>query len=129
MERRRASRWRDQADFRPVDLFDAGPSGYDAMFSLEPGAGDGSRNGFLQNPSSADHRLEPDLRHRDPSWQGRTGQGVGGAVPGFARFIREGYVRYASHASAFYVVYPVPRLGPRGAAAGCREAYPSPSVS
>jgi len=30
-----------QADFRPVDLFDAGPAGYDAMFSLEPGAGDG----------------------------------------------------------------------------------------
>src|SRR6185437_13815344 len=30
-----------QADFRPVDLFDAGQSGYDAVFSLEPGAGDG----------------------------------------------------------------------------------------
>jgi hypothetical protein len=32
---------RYQADFRPVDLFDAGPAGYDAVFSLEPGAGDG----------------------------------------------------------------------------------------
>ena len=32
---------RYQADFRPVDLFDAGPSGYDAVFSLDPGAGDG----------------------------------------------------------------------------------------
>src|SRR6201996_2265959 len=30
-----------QADFRPAELFDAGPAGYDAMFSLEPGAGDG----------------------------------------------------------------------------------------
>src|SRR6201986_1141238 len=30
-----------QADFRPVDLFDAGQAGYDAVFSLEPGAGDG----------------------------------------------------------------------------------------
>ena len=30
-----------QADFRPVDLFDAGPAGYDAVFSLEPGAGSG----------------------------------------------------------------------------------------
>ncbi|HEX9451420.1 MAG TPA: hypothetical protein VF934_08420, partial [Burkholderiales bacterium] len=30
---------RYQADFRPADLFDAGPSGYDAVFSLEPGAG------------------------------------------------------------------------------------------
>src|SRR5207248_3355152 len=32
---------RYQADFRPVDLFDAGPAGYDAVFSLEPGAGSG----------------------------------------------------------------------------------------
>src|SRR5476649_1487672 len=29
-----------QAEFRPAELFDAGPAGYDAMFSLEPGAGD-----------------------------------------------------------------------------------------
>ena len=32
---------RYQADFRLADLFDAGPSGYDAVFSLEPGAGTG----------------------------------------------------------------------------------------
>ena len=32
---------RYQADFSPADLFDAGPSGYDAVFSLEPGAGGG----------------------------------------------------------------------------------------
>src|SRR3984885_973037 len=30
---------RHQADFRPAELFDAGAAGYDAMFSLEPGAG------------------------------------------------------------------------------------------
>ena len=30
-----------QADFRPADLFDAGPAGYDAVFSLEPGTVDG----------------------------------------------------------------------------------------
>ena len=30
-----------QADFRRADLFDAGPAGYDAVFSLEPGAGEG----------------------------------------------------------------------------------------
>src|SRR5690242_11824993 len=34
---------RYQADFRPVDLFEAGPAGYDAVFSLEPGAGSGDR--------------------------------------------------------------------------------------
>jgi hypothetical protein len=32
---------RYQADFRPADLFDAGPAGYNAVFSLERGAGDG----------------------------------------------------------------------------------------
>src|SRR5260221_11828926 len=32
---------RYQATFRPVDLFDAGSAGYDAVFSLEPGAGAG----------------------------------------------------------------------------------------
>jgi hypothetical protein len=32
---------RYQADFRPADLFHAGPSGYDAVFSLLPGAGAG----------------------------------------------------------------------------------------
>src|ERR1700757_844168 len=32
---------RYQADFRPVDMFEAGPAGYDAVFSLEPGAGSG----------------------------------------------------------------------------------------
>src|SRR5438874_524356 len=32
---------RYQADFRPVDIFHAGLSGYDATFSLALGAGDG----------------------------------------------------------------------------------------
>jgi hypothetical protein len=32
---------RYQAGFRPADLFHAGAAGYDAMFALEPGAGDG----------------------------------------------------------------------------------------
>src|SRR4029078_5844222 len=32
---------RYQADFNPVDMFDAGPAGYSASFSLEPCAGGG----------------------------------------------------------------------------------------
>ena len=32
---------RYQADFNPADMFDAGPAGYSAAFSFEPGAGDG----------------------------------------------------------------------------------------
>ena len=53
---------RYQADFRPVDLFDAGPAGYDAMFSLEPGAGDGMpQRIFAKAGRGANHRLDPDL--------------------------------------------------------------------
>uniref|UniRef100_UPI001954262C hypothetical protein n=1 Tax=Stenotrophomonas maltophilia TaxID=40324 RepID=UPI001954262C len=32
---------RFQSDFNPVDMFDAGPAGYSAVFALDPGAGDG----------------------------------------------------------------------------------------
>ena len=39
-----------QADFRPAELFDAGPAGYDAMFSLEPGAGDGMPQRVFAKP-------------------------------------------------------------------------------
>ena len=41
---------RYQADFRPVDVFDAGPSGYDAVFSLEPGAGAGMPQRTFSKP-------------------------------------------------------------------------------
>jgi hypothetical protein len=41
---------RFQADFRPVDLFDAGPAGYDAIFSLEPGAGEGMPSRTFAKP-------------------------------------------------------------------------------
>ena len=41
---------RYQADFRPVDLFDTGPSGYDAVFSLDPGAGDGVQQRTFAKP-------------------------------------------------------------------------------
>ena len=40
-----------QADFRPADMFDAGPAGYDAVFSLEPGAGAACRSGPLPGRS------------------------------------------------------------------------------
>ncbi len=35
---------RYQSDFRPVDFFDAGPAGYDAVFSLDPGPSRDYRN-------------------------------------------------------------------------------------
>ena len=73
---------RYQADFRPVDLFDAGPAGYDAMFSLA--ARRRRRHAatdFRQTRRGADHRLDPDLRRqRSPRRQGRAGQGAVSAI-------------------------------------------------
>ena len=39
-----------QADFRPAEMFDAGPAGYDAVFSLEPGEGDGLPQRIFAKP-------------------------------------------------------------------------------
>ena len=41
---------RYQSDFRAADMFDAGPAGYDAVFSLEPGAGDGMPQRIFAKP-------------------------------------------------------------------------------
>ena len=41
---------RYQADFNPVDMFDAGPAGYSATFSFEPGAGDGMPSRVFARP-------------------------------------------------------------------------------
>ena len=74
---------RYQADFRPADLFHAGPAGYDAVFSLEPGAGEGMpQRTFAQPVEVQIIRLDPDLRPQRSAWrQGRTGQGAGRAIP------------------------------------------------
>ena len=88
---------RFQADFRPVDLFDAGPSGYDAVFSLEPGAGSGMPQRTFAKPVEVQitgSLLTYDIA--DP--QGGKGEPVkslAAQYPDLRRFIREGYVRYA----------------------------------
>ena len=75
---------RHQADFRPADLFYAGPAGYDAQFSLEPGAGDDMPSRTFARPVEVQITgsiLTYDLA--DPAGrQGRTGQGAGGAISG-----------------------------------------------
>jgi len=53
---------RYQADFRSVDLFDAGPAGYDAVFSLEPGAGTGLPQRTFARPVEASN-CEPCHKH------------------------------------------------------------------
>ena len=119
---------RFQADFRPADLFDAGPAGYDAVFSLEPGAGDGMPRRTFARPVEVQitgSSLIYDIS--DPlGGKGEPVKSLTEEFPDLRRFIREGYVRYAfTRFGAPYVVSiqcldSVPR--PRRLA--CREAYP-----
>ena len=88
---------RFQADFRPVDMFDAGPAGYDAVFSLEPGAGDDMPQRIFAKPVEVQitgSLLTYDLN--DPlGGKGEPVKSLAAQYPDLRRFIREGYVRYA----------------------------------
>ena len=86
-----------QADFRPVDLFDAGPAGYDAMFSLEPGAGDGMPQRSFTKPVEVQITgsiLTYDIND-SLGGKGEPVKSLAAQFPDLRRFIREGYVRYA----------------------------------
>jgi len=117
-----------QADFRPVDLFDAGPAGYDAVFSLEPGAGDGMPQRTFAKPVEVQITgsiLIYDIN--DPlGGKGEPVKALAAQFPDLRRFIREGYVRYAfTRFGAPYVVS-IQCLDstPRARRLACREAYP-----
>lgn len=119
---------RYQADFRPVDLFEAGPAGYDAVFSLEPGAGSGLPPRTYANPIEVQitgSLLTYDIA--DP--QGGKGEPVkslAAQYPDLRRFIREGYVRYAFTRFGVPYVVSIQCLdsAPRARRLACREAYP-----
>jgi hypothetical protein len=119
---------RYQADFRPVDLFDAGPAGYDAVFSLEPGAGFGLPSRTFARPIEVQitgSLLTYDIA--DP--QGGKGEPVkalAAQYPDMRRFIREGYVRYAFTRFGVPYVVSIQCLdsAPRARRLACREAYP-----
>jgi len=119
---------RYQADFRPVDLFDAGPAGYDAVFSLEPGAGSGLPSRTFAKPIEVQitgSLLTYDIA--DP--QGGKGEPVkslSAQFPDMRRFIREGYVRYAFTRFGVPYVVSIQCLdsAPRARRLACREAYP-----
>ena len=119
---------RYQADFRPVDLFDAGPAGYDAVFSLEPGAGSGLPPRTFAKPVEVQitgSLLTYDIA--DP--QGGKGEPVkslAAQYPDMRRFIREGYVRYAFTRFGVPYVVSIQCLdsAPKARRLACREAYP-----
>ena len=117
-----------QADFRPVDLFDAGQAGYDAVFSLEPGAGDGLPQRSFIKPVEVQITgsiLTYDIN--DPlGGKGEPVKALQAQFPDLRRFIREGYVRYAFTRFGVPYVVSIQCLDsvPRERRLACREAYP-----
>ena len=117
-----------QADFRPVDLFDAGPAGYDAVFSLEPGAGAGLPPRIFAGPIEVQitgSLLTYDIA--DPTGgKGEPVKSLAVEYPDLRRFIREGYVRYAFTRFGVPYVVSIQCLdsAPRARRLACREAYP-----
>jgi hypothetical protein len=88
---------RYQADFRPAELFDAGPAGYDALFALEPGAGDGMPQRTYAKPVEVQITgsiLTYDIN--DPlGGKGEPVKALAGQFPDLRRIIRDGSLRYA----------------------------------
>jgi murein DD-endopeptidase MepM/ murein hydrolase activator NlpD len=119
---------RYQADFRPVDVFDAGPSGYDAVFSLEPGAGAGMPQRTYSRPVEV--QITGSLLTYDVSdpagGKGEPVKSLAAQYPDLRRFIREGYVRYAFTRFGVPYVVSIQCLdsAPRSRRLACREAYP-----
>ena len=119
---------RYQADFRPVDLFDAGPSGYDAVFSLEAGVGFGMPLRTFAKPVEVQitgSLLIYDIV--DPrGGMGEPVKSLAAQYPDLRRFIREGYVRYAFTKFGVPYVVSIQCLdsAPRSKRLACREAYP-----
>jgi murein DD-endopeptidase MepM/ murein hydrolase activator NlpD len=119
---------RYQADFRPVDLFDAGPAGYDALFSLDPGAGEDMPQRTFAKPVEVQITgsiLTYDIS--DPlGGKGEPVKALSAQFPDLRRFIREGYVRYAFTRFGIPYVVSIQCLDstPRARRLACREAYP-----
>ena len=119
---------RFQADFRPADLFHAGSAGYDAMFSFEPGAGDGMPQRAYAKPVEVQITgsiLTYDLAD-SLGGKGEPVKALAAQFPDLRRFIREGYVRYAFTRFGVPYVVSIQCLdsSPNARRLACREAYP-----
>jgi hypothetical protein len=119
---------RFQADFRPVDVFDAGPSGYDAVFSLEPGAGDGLPQRIFTKPVEVQITGSSLIYDINDAFAGKGEpvKSLAAQFPDLRRLIREGYVRYAFTRFGVPYVVSIQCLdsAPRPRRLACREAYP-----
>jgi hypothetical protein len=119
---------RYQADFHLAELFDAGPAGYDAMFSLEPGAGDGMPQRTYAKPVEVQITgsiLTYDI-HDPFGGKGEPVKALAAQFPDLRRLIREGYLRYAFTRFGVAYVVSVQCLDsvPRALRLACRGAYP-----
>ncbi|MGY3452541.1 M23 family peptidase [Bradyrhizobium sp. USDA 4353] len=118
---------RYQADFR-TDLFDAGPSGYDAVFSLPVEVTSGLPPRIFARPIEIQitgSAITYDVA--DPAGgKGDPVKALSAQYPDLRRFIREGYVRYAFTRFGVPYVVSIQCLdsAPRPKRLACREAYP-----
>ncbi|MGY4308778.1 hypothetical protein ACVIJ6_006021 [Bradyrhizobium sp. USDA 4369] len=116
-----------QADFR-TDLFDAGPTGYDAVFSLPPEVTAGLPSRIFARPVEVQitgSLITYDIA--DPAGgKGESVKALSAQYPDLRRFIREGYVRYAFTRFGVPYVVSIQCLdsAPRPKRLACREAYP-----
>jgi murein DD-endopeptidase MepM/ murein hydrolase activator NlpD len=117
-----------QADFQPVDLFDVGQAGYDAVFSLDPGTGDGMPSRTFARPVEV--QITGSILIYDISdpvgGKGEPVKALAAQFPDLRRFIREGYVRYAFTRFGVPYVVSIQCLdsAPGERRLACREAYP-----
>lgn len=117
---------RYQSGFSAASMFEAGPSGYDAVFALDPDARDGLlKRAFkkLIEVQITGSLLTYDIG--DPrAGKGEPVKALAGHYPDLRRVIREGFVRYAfTRFGVPYVVSIYCRDGPpRGRRLSCREA-------
>jgi hypothetical protein len=119
---------RYQADFSPADAFDAGLAGYDAVFSLEPGAGDGLPQRVFAKPVEVQITGSTLVYEIDDPFgdRGEPVKALAAQFPDLRRFIREGHVRYAFTRFGVPYVVSIQCLDsvPRPKRLACREAYP-----
>ncbi|MFC0242755.1 M23 family peptidase [Rhodopseudomonas telluris] len=109
-------------------MFDAGPAGYDAMFTLDANAGGDLPPRVFTPPVEVQitgSRLIYDIT--DPlGGKGEAVKALAAQYPDLRRFIREGYVRYAftRFGAAYVVSIQCLDSVPRARRLACREATP-----
>jgi hypothetical protein len=115
-----------QSGFRPVEMFAAGASGYDAVFALPPGHGNGAPDRVYAKPVLVQITGSVLVYDIDDPFAGK-GESVrvlAGQFPDLKRVIREGFVRYRFTRFGVPYVVSIQCLDsvPRSFRLACREA-------